>query len=801
MNQLFSYHNRLMTATALISVALIGFQVAIIQLLSYVQWYHYANMVISIALLGFGAAGTVLSLLRKRLLDHSGILLPLLMIVSGFTMVMAVWLSRSGFARFDSYLLFVDRKQWLSLLINYLLFFFPFFFGALALGIIFVKYVTEIGKFYFSNLLGSGIGAIIVAGLAGYFFPAVLPVVMALMAIASGLVLLPQKKRRLIITLAFVTAAFAFYRIVQPVDLAISEYKSLSRTLNLPSAKITLKKPGPYGFIEVVSADALRYAPGLSLAFTGEIPVNKEVFNNGDGFGPVVSWNSKDSLNLLDYTTMALPYVLKQRDKVLVLHAGTGLHISHALSRTATAIDAVEPHKTVTDLLLHELANDNDSLFYHPAIKLHVTEPRTFLSAAKKKYDLIQLPIIGAFGGGAGLYAMREEYSLTKEAFLQMWGLLEDDGVISVTAWMDYPFRNPLKIAATLAETAEAAGLSSIHSYITAIRSWGTISFLLKKTPLSSSDTSGIRQFCDTRFFDPVFLPGLSDEQRTAYNEMNDTSFFAYADELLVGKRENLYKDYDFYLQPATDDKPYFSQFLRWKSLPHLTSIFGTQSVPFLELGWLISVMTFFQLSLLALLLIILPLFKIGWKGSYKLSTLLYFSGLAIGYMFLEIVLIQQFILFFGNPVYAAAFVIGVMLLASGAGSYYSSGLALKRSVMLRTLLMIVILLLLYSFFLSPFLQNITGLSIGLKLVVSAIIIAVPSVLMGIPFPMGIRLLSGIEEKNIPWAWGINSCMSVISAALATLLAVETGFTIVMVFSGLAYTVCLPAIYGYRLQD
>ncbi|HKZ67014.1 MAG TPA: hypothetical protein VJ111_11680 [Chitinophagaceae bacterium] len=799
MNRLFSYHNRLMTATALLSVALIAFQVAIIQLLSYVQWYHYANMVISIALLGFGAAGTVLSLLRKKLLDHSGILLPLLMIISGLTMVMAVWLSRSGFARFDSYLLFVDRRQWLSLLMNYLLFFFPFFFGALALGIIFIKYVAEIGKFYFSNLVGSGIGAIIAAGLASYFFPAVLPVVMALMAIAAGLILLQQKNRWLIITLAFVTIVITFYRIAKPVDLTRSEYKSLSRTLNLPAARITLKKPGPYGFIEVVSADALRYAPGLSLAFTGEVPVKKEVFNNGDWFGPLVSWNEKDSFHLLDYTTMALPYVLKQRDKVLVLHAGTGLHISHALSRTATNIDAIEPHKTVTNLLLHELAADNDSLYYHPALKMHISEPRTFLSVTQKKYDLIQLPVVGAFGGGAGLYAMREEYSLTKEAFLQMWNLLENDGVICITAWMDYPFRNPLKIAATIAETGEAAGLSSLHSHIAAVRSWGTISFLLKKSPLTSSDTSAIRQYCDKLFFDPVFLPGLTNEERTAYNGMNDESFFVYMDELLSGKREKLYEDYDFYLRPATDDKPYFSQFLRWKSLPHLNNIFGSQSVPFIELGWLISVMTFFQLSLLALLLIILPLFKIGWKGSHKFWTLLYFSGLGIGYMFLEIVLIQQFILFFGNPVYAVALVIAVMLLASGTGSYYSSSLQLKRSIMQRILLTIVALLLFYSFFLAGFLQNITGLSMVLKIAISLIIIAVPALLMGMPFPLGLRLLSGIEEKNIPWAWGINGCMSVISAALATLLAVEAGFTVVLILAALAYAVCLLAMYSHRL--
>ncbi|MGZ8558875.1 MAG: hypothetical protein ACXWWC_11095, partial [Chitinophagaceae bacterium] len=491
-------------------------------------------------------------------------------------------------------------------------------------------------------------------------------------------------------------------------------------------------------------------------------------------------------------------YILKQRDKVLVLNAATGLYISQALSNGALTIDAVEPHQAVTNLLLHELAVDNDSLYHHPAVRMHLTEPRTFLSAANKKYDLIQLPVIGSFGGGAGLYSMREEYTLTKEAFLQMWNLLEDDGVISVTAWMDYPFRNPLKIAATIAETAEAAGLSSLPSYITAVRSWGTISFLLKKSPFSSSDTSHIRKFCNNLYFDPVFLPGLSDDERSFYNGMNDDSFFAYMDEILSGKREKLYDDYDFHLRPATDNKPWFSQFIRWKSLPRLSNIFGTQSVPFIELGWLIAVITFLQLSLLALVLIILPLFKIGWKGSNKFRTLFYFSGLGIGYMFMEIVLIQQFVLFFGNPVYAAAFVIGAMLLASGAGSYYSSRLLLKRSIIQKILLLIIAILLLYSFLLSAFLQNIAGLSLAIKLCISLIIIAIPSMLMGMPFPMGLRQLSGGGEKNIPWAWGINGCMSVISAALAALLAVEAGFTGVMIMAAAAYTITMLSHQFYR---
>ena len=129
-------------------------------------------------------------------------------------MVVAVELSRSGFARFDSYLLFTDKLQWLKLLINYILYFLPFFLGALALGIVFTKYVQEIGRIYFYNLAGSGIGALVAAALAWYFFPAALPSVTGLMAMIAGLFILQKKKRSLlIIALTIPIAAFMVFTI------------------------------------------------------------------------------------------------------------------------------------------------------------------------------------------------------------------------------------------------------------------------------------------------------------------------------------------------------------------------------------------------------------------------------------------------------------------------------------------------------------------------------------------------------------------------------------------------------------
>jgi hypothetical protein len=76
------------------------------------------------------------------------------------------------------------------------------------------------------------------------------------------------------------------------------------------------------------------------------------------------------------------------------------------------------------------------------------------------------------------------------------------------------------------------------------------------------------------------------------------------------------------------------------------------------------------------------------------------------------------------------------------------------------------------------------------------IIIAPLSFLMGIPFPTGIKALSKENKKIIPWAWGLNGCFSVISTVLATLIAIELGFTLVMIFASVAY--CLPLIVNLK---
>ncbi|MEX2234123.1 MAG: hypothetical protein WD824_18295 [Cyclobacteriaceae bacterium] len=784
--------HKLLFSIGLLSAAIIAFQIALIQILSIVQWHHFAYMVISIAMLGFGAAGTVLAIFRQKLMKYCEMLLPIFMIATGMLMALVTGISQLSFLRFDSYLLFTEYSHIGNLLLTYLLFFTPFFLGALVIGMIFIKYVKDIGKIYFANLLGSGAGGILALTLIWFFFPELLPSIISILPIIAGIIILTDKNKLLHLSFAVIAMAISAWKIIHPTQLVLSQYKDLSKALLLPDAEIKLEKNSPYGFTQAVTSPVLRYAPGLSLTAQHTADVNMAVFTNADWFGVITEPPGMDTSMVLDYTTFALPYVISERKKVLVLKAGTGMDVAHALSRKAEKIVAVEPNGVIISALKKELAGKNDSLFYDPKISVHTLEPRTFLLRDTSRYDLIVLPVVGAFGGVAGLYALHEQFILTQESFRDMWFRLNDQGVISVTSWLDYPARNPLKILATMVEVLEGLNISDPRNHIAAVRSWGTITFVLSKSALTETAVTNSRMFCEQMLFDPALLPDLQAEERSRYNQLEDDLFFGYMDQLFSPDRNALYEDYDFNIRPATDNTPYFSQFIRWKSFHRLAGFFGNRSLPFLEIGYLLVIITLIQITIVSFVLILLPLFWLGWKGKNKWSIILYFGGIGLGFMFVEMVFIQRFILYLGNPVYAASAVITILLIFSGIGSYTSGYFMRKRKSMLLILSLIVVVLLIYSFTLTPVLQQTVHLKLPIKILIISLLMVPLAFCMGLPFPTGLFYVSKINPPEIPWAWGINGCVSVIGTALATIIAVEMGFTWVMWVAALAY--CLPLI-------
>lgn len=801
------YVEKISVAIFLLSISIIAYQLLLIHILSITQWYHFAFMVISVALLGFGAAGSFIALFKNRLIANATWLIPFSMLISGLLQCSAIFISQLSFARFDSYLIFADYSQFINLIITYLIFFLPFFFGAISIGLSFIIYIDQIGKLYFSNLTGSGLGGIAALILYSIFLPEEISSLISLLPIISALILFPKNYmgihhsvERIFTVLFILSIAVSAFFFINPSALKKSEFKSISKTLNLIDAKVVFTKNSPYGLIEVVSSPVLRYSQALSLAYQKEVPQSKAIFLNGDWFGAIVKANNGKN-EFLHYTAAALPYVIKEKENVLILNAGSGIEIAQAISYNVNRITAVEQNSMIISLMKNEFAEDSDSLYYDKNLTIHNIDSRTFLQADTNKYDLITLPYTNSFGGGVGLYALQEQYLLTVDSFEDMFDHLNNEGVISVSSWIDYPFRNPLKVLSTLVEVLHQKNITEINAHIAAVKSWGTITFVVKKSPLNSEEIVKIRSFCDSLMFDPIILPDLLESERTKYNSIQDEKFFEFIDEILSGHRSRFYDEYDFNIKPADDNQPYFSQFLKWKSLSYLKDVYGIRNAPFLEIGYLLVIITFIQIIIIAFVLIILPLFKTDLsrrdvrrtphggfpKSNGKLKTFIYFGAIGLGYMFVEIIFIQRFILYFGNIIYAAAAVISSMLICSGVGSYLSSKIKGSKRDLIFICGSIFIVLISYKFLLTPVLQSTIGFEFFLKAVITFLLIAVPSFLMGMPFPIGLKIISAENKSLAAWAWGINGSSSVASSVLVVVLALEFGFATVILIAALSY--------------
>ncbi|HPR51151.1 MAG TPA: spermidine synthase-like protein [Deltaproteobacteria bacterium] len=786
---------RISLAIGVLSAAIIAFELVLMQILSIVQWYHFASMIISVALLGFGASGTVLTFSAGWLLERFDRALAVLLMATGVAMSVALWCSQLQGIRFDSYLLFTGQSHLWRLLLTYLIFFVPFVLGATAIGLSFVGLSRHIGMLYCANLVGSGAGAVIIVILMWLVFPERLVGVLSLACIITGILFMSGGFLFRMVCPA-VSCLIPVLFFLHPPGLHVSEFKDISRALDLPGARIAHEKSSPFGLVQIVSSPAQRYAPGVSLMYTQKIAATDAVFINGDWLGPVASM---ESAPVMGHTTSAAAYAMARRDRVLFLDAATGTNMFLALDKGSRRITAVEPNVSVMEMLktsieaLVQLQQDR------PKITVLNTNSRAYLASDTNYYDLVVLPGVGSLGGSSGLFALKEQYLLTIEAFSEVWERLGPEGVMIITCWMDYPTRNPLRILATIVGVLEDRGVHDPKDYIAAVRGWATMTFVMKRSPITEDERERIRAFCSQMRFDPAMLADISAEERMRYNRLADDALFTLLDEIVSPDRDRLYESYDFAVYPATDNRPFFSQFIRLQGITNLARLFGTERVPFFELGYVIVLLTLLQVGCAAFVLIVLPLFGIGWRGENRAGVLIYFSSIAVGYMFVEIVLIHRFMLYFANPVYSASAVISVMLICSGTGSYLSTRVNVVDRSLSFILAAIILGILIASVGLSFVVQATLSISGVIRWIAVLITISPLCVIMGFPFPAGIMLVRRKDAGSLPWAWGINGCFSVMSAVLATIIAVEAGFTGVMLSAAGAYGLALLAyLFWFR---
>jgi spermidine synthase len=788
---------------SLLSFCALAYEVLLIKLFSITQWHHFAYMIISLALLGYGASGTFLALFRRGLLQrfYPAYLVNLLLFGIGMPFC---YLAAQALP-FNPQELLWDWHQPLWLMLVYLLLALPFFFAANAIGLAFSAYPQVIPRLYAFDLAGAGLGSVGIVLLLFALFPEPALRWLAVLGISGGAVaameLSPSGQRRSAVLLALLL--LAVMPLLLPSDwtrLSPSPYKGMSQLLQVRGTSVIDEQSSPLGLLSVVQSTAipLRYAPGLSLNASTEPPPQLAVFTDGEGMSVINRYDGDLSkLAYLDQLTTALPYHLAQPQQVLILGAGGGSGVLQAQYHAAKHIDAVELNPQMVALVRRRFADYAGHLYEADNLSVHVAEARGFVTREKRSFDLIELAQVDAFGASAaGLYALSESYLYTVEALAIYLRHLAPDGYLAISRWVRLPPRDSLKLFATALEAMRRLRVDAPEARLMLIRGWQTSTLVIKNGRITPGEISRLRQFCRERAFDLAYYPGMPSAEANRHNVLQQPYFYEGTMALAGAGAGEFVQRYKYQLEPATDDRPYFFHFFKWPLLPELWRLRGQGGLPLLEWGYLVLAATLVQAVAASLLLIVLPLRFLPRReqavedGTNRTRVLLYFLAIGLAFLFLEIAFIQKFILFLSHPLYAAAVVISAFLIFAGLGSNHARELAARagrRRAVRRAIALIVLMGGIYLLSLNVLLTALVGLPELARVALSLLLIAPLGYAMGIPFPLAMAQLGEKAPALLPWAWGVNGCASVVSAVLATLLAIQFGFTLVIALAMLLY--------------
>ena len=786
-------------AIAILSAAALGFEVLIMRLYSIVQWHNSAYMMISLALLGYGASGTFLSFARTWLLARFHVVFPAAAGLFGLTALLSFTIAQR--VPLNALEVVWDRGQLVYFLLVYLLLAVPFFFAATAIGLALARHKERIGLVYRSDLVGAGLGGLGIIGVLSVVdLASCLKLIGGLGCLAAA-VGAWQESKKLGGPTALVAGAVALMALWPTAWVAPqpSPYKDLSLALSVPGARVVAKRSGPLGLITAVESPTIpfRYAPGLSLNATAEPPQQIGLFTDGGGMTAITRFDGRrETIAYLDQQTSALPYHLLRRPRVLVLGAGGGADVLMALYHDAAAVDAVELNPHIVDLVRREFADFAGNIYGAGNVTIHTAEARSFITATRRPYDLIQVALLDSFSvAAAGLHALSESTLYTVEALDLYLGRLRPGGLLAFTRWLRLPSRDALKLFATAALALEQRGVAEPRRRLAMIRGWKTTTLIVKNGDLTAQDIAALRAFADERSFDVAYYPGMTEAEANRYNILERPYLYRGATALLGPGREAYFRDYKYDVRPTDDDRPYFFHFLKWPVIRELlTSRVGIGLQP-LDWGYLILLATLVQAAIASLVLILLPLAARRRArpvpGRERAWVFLYFGALGLAFLSIEIAFIQRFVLFLGHPLFAVAVVLSSLLVFAGLGSGWAPSACRRMGGARETVLIAVtgigLIAIFYLGGLTPLFEWMRPWPIAARVMAAIALIAPLGFFMGMPFPIGLARCAERAPELVPWAWGINGCASVLSAVLATLLAIQFGFTVVVVLAVLLY--------------
>lgn len=791
----------------LISGAAVAYEIALTRYFAVAKWSEYGYWVISIVMVGFALSGVTVALARDWAVRHGAALLawlPVALVLTAAGGYQATTANPFNPLQLQNAVTFLPQLGYIALYYAVLL---PFFFlTGLYISLTFVLNEDRVARVYGFDLTGAGAGAALVLGLMNVLHP--FQLVAALLALlAASAWFGPRPVRVGLAALAALIASEAVLLLDSQADY--NDFKAIYAPLHVPNAKQVAEIRSPRGvyallddFTERVDTDVSNNAGMLGVPGP---PQALGLYRDGNRVAALPKAKGATAA-YAPAALDALPYRLLPGAHVLLAGASGGFRVQQALSLGASHVDALEPDPVLLDAMRHGLG-PSPALATDGRVSLSPDSP---LAAARgsARYDLVD--IAGDFLDAAEANSA----AYTAEAMAGYLRALAPGGLVSIPVSIrEFPVY-AVRVLATVRDALRRAHVADPAAHVVVYRSAWNLRILVGNEPWTPERIAAVRAFCDERSFDVSYYPGINVEAARAdiYNDLPAVNFEsgevtsgagsadAVADEagqVLRGERSE--SQDAFNLSPITLDRPSYYAILRLAQLP--TILKRLEILPQAEVGQLVNLAVLLQAVVIALVVLAVPLLAPRVAGSRSgrpsmLRPILYFASLGLGFLFIEIFLIEKASLYLNDRTSAFALVLTGMLVFSGLGSLMADrvrhvGIALSAVVVVGWCALVLLGL-------QPFLLATLGLPWLLRAAVVIALVAPVSLALGLPFPLGLARAGSAGGGLLPWAWGLNGAFSVVATPLANLIAVQSGFDRVLLIAALLYVVTYLAYPSVR---
>jgi hypothetical protein len=745
---------------ALTSITLIALELVWTRLFSAEFFYTFAFLTLSLAVLGLGLGALALRLVPA--LDEERGLGPLLALTAATALLGP---SVAFHAGMDFALLFSRWSMAGRFVVVLLALGLPFFFGGMALALVFKHDSGDIPRLYMGDLLGAGLGVVLaIVAMNALGTP-----------VATAWIPLP-------VLLAALVASRGWQRVI-PVALLAAVALLGARADRLLAVKREERAPVIYEHWDAMAKIKMYDYEGQARGINIDNVANSPVLPfDGD-------WTALGRDTTYTRWSIDVGWLVDRfpRCRFLSLGAGGGSDVLQALEKGAAEVHAVEviPHinrmMTVGDLSGYvardSMAPDSAAaivdcpaytghLYRDPRVRVVTEDARTYVRRHRGGFDVIYSLSSNTWAAlGSGAFALAENYLFTTEAFRDYWNALSDDGFLSLEHQMYMP-----RLVSEVMDALHREGVARPEGHFAVYRlpQLRRHVLLLSKRPLTDEIRQRAYGPLDGPRQTPMHLvyPAPDSLRGRLVNQVVTRGWRAVADTARVA------------LSPCTDDRPFIAQMGLWRNLERdrLKKVSPYDDLTGLPISQLILLVILAVTIALVLPLVLLPyatsrekLPAAGW---------LYFLLIGMAFMAVEVVLIQRYTLFLGASVYSTATVLLTLLVAAGLGSRWADRVPARVAFpgILGWLLLEVTVLPLVTGALG-------GLPVAARITVAAALIAPLGFFMGMPFPRGVLRVGPLVD----WGFAVNGMGSVLGATLAVACAMALGFRVTLLAGALLY--------------